>query len=115
MVQIGNEINYGMSGETKLENVITLLKSGSKAVREVSKEYDNDMSIVVHYTRITDKADVLDLVSKLDDNNLDFDMIGMSYYPFWDGSMENMSRVLELIQERYGKKLFWLKHHMLIQ
>lgn len=106
MVQIGNEINYGMSGETKLENVITLLKSGSKAVREVSKEYDNDMSIVVHYTRITDKADVLDLVSKLVDNDLDFDMIGMSYYPFWDGSMENMSRVLELIQERYGKKAF---------
>ena len=106
MVQVGNEINYGMSGETKLENVITLLKSGSKAVREVSKEYDNDMSIVVHYTRITDKADVLDLVSKLVDNDLDFDMIGMSYYPFWDGSMENMSRVLELIQERYGKKAF---------
>lgn len=106
MVQVGNEINYGMSGETKLENVITLLKSGSKAIREVSKEYDNDMSIVIHYTRITDKADVLDLVSKLVDNDLDFDMIGMSYYPFWDGSMENMSRVLELIQERYGKKAF---------
>ena len=106
MVQVGNEINYGMSGETKLENVITLLKSGSKAVREVSKEYDNDISIVIHYTRITDKADVLDLVSKLVDNDLDFDMIGMSYYPFWDGSMENMSRVLELIQERYGKKAF---------
>ncbi len=106
MIQIGNEINYGMSGETKLENVIALLKSGSKAIREVSADYGKEISIVVHYTRITDKADVLNLVSKLVENELDFDMIGMSYYPFWDGSMDNMSRVLELIQGRYNKKVF---------
>ena len=106
MIQIGNEINYGMSGETKFENVVTLLKSGSKAIREVSAEYGKDINIVVHYTRITEKGDVLDLVSKLCDNDLDFDMIGMSYYPFWDGGMDNMSRVLELIHERYGKKAF---------
>ncbi len=106
MIQIGNEINYGMSGEVKLENVITLLKAGSKAIREVSADYGKDISIVVHYTRITDKSDVLNLVSKLVENELDFDMIGMSYYPFWDGGMDNMSRVLELIQERYGKKVF---------
>lgn len=106
MIQIGNEINYGMCGETKLENVIELLKSGSKAIREVSGEYGKDISIVVHYTRITDKADVLTLVEKLVEAELDFDSIGMSYYPFWDGSLENMSRVLELIQERYGKDAF---------
>ncbi|RKM59400.1 arabinogalactan endo-1,4-beta-galactosidase [Butyrivibrio sp. CB08] len=106
MVQIGNEINYGMSGETKLDNVISLLKAGSMAVREVSADYGKEISIVVHYTRIMDKADVLTLVSKLVENDLDFDMIGMSYYPFWDGGMDNMSRVLELIQERYGKKVF---------
>lgn len=106
MIQIGNEINYGMSGESKFENVVTLHKSGSKAIREASAEYGKDINIVVHYTRITAKGDVLDLVSKLCDNDLDFDMIGMSYYPFWDGGMDNMSRVLELIQERYGKKAF---------
>ena len=39
MIQIGNEINYGMSGEPRLENVITLLKAGSKAIREVSADY----------------------------------------------------------------------------
>lgn len=106
MIQIGNEINYGMSGETKLENVIELLKSGSKAIREVSEDYEKDIDIVVHYTRITAKGDVLTLVEKLVNAELDFDMIGMSYYPFWDGGMDNMSRVLELIQERYGKKAF---------
>ena len=37
---------------------------------------------------------------------MDYDMIGLSFYPFWDGSMSNMQRVVELIQERYGKKVF---------
>ena len=106
MIQIGNEINYGMAGEYNQDNVIELLKSGSKAIREVSEEYGRNIDIVVHYTRITSKGDVLDLVESLVDAQLDFDMIGMSYYPFWDGGMDNMSRVLELIQERYGKKVF---------
>ena len=106
MVQIGNEINYGMAGENQTENVITLLKAGSEAVREVSAVYDKQIDIVVHYTRITDKGDVLNLVSQLVDSGLDFDMIGMSYYPFWDGTLKNMKRVLELIQEKYEKKVF---------
>ena len=45
-------------------------------------------------------------MSKLVDSELDFDMVGMSYYPFWDGSMDNMARILELIKERYGKEVF---------
>ena len=106
MIQIGNEINYGMSGETKNANVIELLKSGSKAIREVAQTYGKDIFIAVHYTRITDKADVLSLVENLADADVDFDMIGMSYYPFWDGSFDNMKRVLELIEERYDKKVF---------
>lgn len=106
MVQIGNEINYGMSGEKQFEKVLELLKAGSLAVREVSKAHGKEIDVVVHYTRIEDKADVLTLVDRLVRNELDFDMIGMSYYPFWDGSFENMSRVLELINEKYGKKAF---------
>lgn len=106
MVQIGNEINYGMSGEKQFEKVVELLKAGSLAVREVSEAYGKEIDVVVHYTRIQDKADVLTLVERLIRSELDFDMIGMSYYPFWDGSFENMSRVLELINEKYGKKAF---------
>lgn len=106
MIQIGNEINYGMTGETYFPNIVTLLKSGSKAIREVSSEYGKDIAIVVHYTRIEDKSDVLYLVSRLCQNDLDFDMIGMSYYSYWDGDMENMESVLKEIREKYGKKVF---------
>ena len=36
MVQVGNEINNGMSGETTIPAVMQLLAAGSRAVREVS-------------------------------------------------------------------------------
>ena len=106
MVQVGNEINNGMSGETKLENVTQLLHAGCRAVREISESYGKEILTAIHYTRITDKAQVDRLVANLDKSEVDYDMIGLSYYPFWDGSMSNMQRVVELIQERYGKKVF---------
>ena len=106
MVQIGNEINNGMSGETKIENVIELLKSGSKAVREISSERGKDIGIVVHYTDIFPKERVLSLIEKLVNGGLDFDMMGLSYYPFWHGDMDNMKNVIKYIGEHFGKKTF---------
>ncbi len=105
MVQIGNEINYGMSGETSSSSVLTLLKSGSKAVREISEAYSQDIQIVVHYTRVPEAAKLLALVGSLQEGTLDYDVIGLSYYPFWDGSMKNMQHVVETIRKDYGKEV----------
>ena len=105
MVQIGNEINNGMSGETLLPNVMNLLCSGSRAVREISEAYGKDIQIAVHYTNIeeTDKIDKIAL--NLLNFGVDYDIFGLSYYPFWDGTNENMQTVAKNIQEKYGKKV----------
>lgn len=105
MVQIGNEINYGMAGETSSDSVITLLQSGSKAVRETSKSHKKDIQVVVHYTRITEPAKLYGLVEKLEKKELDYDILGLSYYPFWDGSLQNMKTVVSKIREKYNKKV----------
>lgn len=105
MVQIGNEINYGMSGESSSNNVIALLKSGSKAVREVSEKEKTDIKIVVHYTRITEPVKLYSLVDRLESNELDYDIIGLSYYPFWDGTFDNMQKVVKKIKEDYSKEV----------
>lgn len=105
MVQIGNEINHGMSGESFLPSVTTLLEAGSRAVREVSAENEKDIQIVVHYTNIEDLGQIDGLVSNLDNAKLDYDILGLSYYPFWDGNNENMQKVARLIQDKYGKKV----------
>ena len=105
MVQIGNEINYGMSGETFLPNVMKLLQSGSKAVREISDTYTKDIQIVVHYTNIEDNGQIDSLASNLLSAGVDYDILGLSYYPFWDGTNEDMQAVAKNIQQKYGKKV----------
>lgn len=103
MVQVGNEINFGMSGVKDKDAVINLLKSGSQAVREISETYKQDIDIVVHYTRTNHPSEVYALVERLIAKELDFDIVGLSYYPFWDGSFDNIQTVMTTIREEYGK------------
>ncbi|MDE7132136.1 MAG: glycosyl hydrolase 53 family protein [Lachnospiraceae bacterium] len=105
MVQIGNEINNAMAGESFLPNISTLLSSGSRAVREMAQAYGKDIQILVHYTNIEDNGQIDGLVSNLEHTGVDYDIIGLSYYPFWDGTNENMQSVARHIQEEYGKKV----------
>jgi len=105
MVQVGNEINNGMSGETDFDAVATLLHSGSRAVREISEAYGKDIQVVLHYTNIDDPDGIDRIAGKLQDAGVDYDIFGLSYYPFWDGTNENMQDVVKNLRENYGKKV----------
>ena len=105
MVQVGNEINNGMAGEYYLPNVTQLLKSGTKAVREIADTYNKDIQVVIHYTNIESNGEIDSLASNLQNNDVDYDIMGLSYYPFWDGSFDNMQRISKYIQKTYNKKV----------
>ncbi|MCH5250792.1 MAG: glycosyl hydrolase 53 family protein [Lachnospiraceae bacterium] len=105
MVQIGNEINYGLSGETDTHRVMSLLNSGSRAVREISKTYGKDIQIAVHYTNIELTDEIDGIAKNLSDADVDYDIFALSYYPFWDGTNENMQTVAKNIQNKYDKKV----------
>lgn len=105
MVQVGNEINKGMSGETFVSSVAELLKAGSSAVREVSKAAGKDIQVAVHYTDIDKQGEVAKITADLDKYGVDYDIFAMSYYSFWHGSMENMQEMAEYVQDTYGKKV----------
>lgn len=105
MVQVGNEINNGMAGEYYLPNVTQLLKSGTKAVREIADTYNKDIQVVIHYTNIESNGEIDSLASNLQNNDVDYDIMGLSYYPFWDGSFGNMQRISRYIQKTYNKKV----------
>lgn len=104
MVQIGNEITSGMSGEKKWADIATLLKSGSKAVREVSKEYKKDIQIAVHFTN-PEKGKYSTYAKTLDNNDVDYDIFASSYYSFWHGTLENLTKVLKDVATKYDKKV----------
>lgn len=79
MVQIGNEINNGMSGETDVDAVMQLLNSGSKAVREVAESYGKDIKVAVHYTNIEDNDQIDTMAANLKDAGVE----GVFY---WEGT-----------------------------
>ena len=106
MVQVGNEINNGMAGEEDVDTVMDLIASGSRAVREIAKDYGKDIKVAVHYTNIEDYEEVDTRAANLQNAGVDYDLFGLSYYPYWDGTMENMQAVAENIENTYGKDVY---------
>lgn len=104
MVQVGNETNNGMAGETQIPNVAKLMSSGSKAVREVAKSHDKEIQVALHYTNANDYDGLDSILYKLSSFQVDYDIFALSYYPYWHGSFENLQNVMANIQDKYGKK-----------
>ena len=116
MVQIGNELNGGMlwpDGKTWADGdeeiggfagFTRLLKQGARAVRK-AQPWGQRTKIVIH---LADGADndlyrwVFDEVTAA---GVDFDVIGLSFYPYWHGSMDALKANLRDLTERYGKEV----------
>ena len=106
MVQIGNEINNGMSGETDVANVRKLLTAGSKAVREAAADSCKDILVAVHYTNIDDMKKLDTLLTGLQVKEIDYDIVGLSFYPYWHGTMDDLKNAIIHIRDTYDKKVY---------
>ena len=106
MVQIGNEINNGMAGETDVANVRKLLTAGSKAVREAAANSGKEILVAVHYTNIDDMKKLDTLLTGLQVKEIDYDIVGLSFYPYWHGTMEDLKNAIIHIRDTYGKKVY---------
>ncbi|HQB32617.1 MAG TPA: glycosyl hydrolase 53 family protein, partial [Erysipelotrichaceae bacterium] len=102
MVQLGNETNGAMTGESIWKNIIYhLMSSGAKAVREIFPE----ALIAVHFTNPENSSSYQDYAKKLDYYDLDYDVFASSYYPFWHGSLDNLAAILSEIATKYNKQV----------
>lgn len=101
MVQIGNEINNGMAGETNDDNVFQLLKAGSAAVRAI----DKNILIAVHYTDPQSESYQMGKADALDYHEVDYDVFASSFYPFWHGTAQTLTTNLKKIADKYNKKV----------
>ena len=99
MVQVGNETNNGMAGETDWDKILPLMAAGSRAVREVYPE----ALVAVHFTEPQNNGNYRYFADILAQGGLDYDVFGSSYYPFWHGTRENLVKVLTEINRDYGK------------
>ena len=105
MVQIGNETNGSLCGETGWTAIAELMQAGSRAVREVCP----DALVAVHFTSPEKAESYRDYASKLAYYGVDYDVFGSSYYPYWHGTLENLRTVLSEIARSYGKRVMVLE------
>ena len=100
MVQLGNETNGKMSGETVWYKIAQLMAQGAKAVREVFPE----SLVAVHFANPEKVTNYVEYAKNLDYFKVDYDVFASSYYPYWHGTLDNLAKVLNDITEKYGKK-----------
>ena len=108
MVQIGNETTNGFCGETYKSNgwdkVSELFNSGCKAVRSVSAEYNKDIQIALHFTN-PERGNYPSIAKNLNTYGVDYDVFASSYYPYWHGTLSNLTSTLKTVADTYGKKV----------
>ena len=102
MVQVGNETNSGIAGVKSHDNMYRMIAAGCEAVNDVANERGEDIKVVVHFTQIDNYEDTLKKAESLKEAGADYDVFGVSYYPYWHGSFENMENVLKDIKSQYG-------------
>ncbi len=123
MVQVGNELSNGLlwpEGKVpNYENIARLVNAGIRAVRKADEErLSGSIKGVAPQMAGLDKIPVMihldnggnnalyrewfDHFTKLGD---DFEIIGLSYYPFWHGTLQMLNDNMNDIAKRYGKDL----------
>lgn len=99
MVQIGNETNSGIAGVTDFNDIPKVFSAAAKAVRD----FDQNILIAVHFTNPEQTSTMKWRADWLAQNNVDYDVFATSYYPYWHGSLENLTEVLRYVADTYGK------------
>jgi beta-galactosidase len=103
MVQIGNEINHGIvwpEGHiSNPDNLAALLKAGTEAVKEV----DPEITVMMHLALGGQNEESVFWFDNMIARGVQFDIIGLSYYPRWHCTLDDLNaNMLDLIN-RYQK------------
>ena len=116
-IQPGNEISYGMlwgtygndipgnhtyvnSSSASWKRFGDLLRSAIKACREECP----DAEIIIHTERAAQVNVLTNFYDKMASLDIDYDIIGLSYYPYHHGPMTVLDNALTTLEARYPGK-----------
>jgi arabinogalactan endo-1,4-beta-galactosidase len=93
MVQVGNEINAGMlwpDGDyNHFDNLAELLKAGYNATKDCS----STTLVMLHIAEGGDNDLARWWFDNITQREVPYDLIGISYYPFWHGTLRNFNPI----------------------
>lgn len=103
MVQIGNEINHGIlwpDGHiSNPDNLAALLKSGVEGVIAI----DPRIPVMMHLALGGQNQEAVFWLDNMIARGVKFDIIGISYYPRWHGTLSDLKSNLTDLCRRYHK------------
>ena len=109
MIQVGNEITNGMlwpaakvvpTKDGNWETLAALLSSGSKACREVCPK----AKLIIHTEKPGSWNITQSFYNQLRRRNIDYDIIGLSYYPDYHGTLSTLNSVLTTLESQHADK-----------
>ena len=110
-VEVGNEITNGMmwpvGGPLKtpadFDALADLLKAGIRAVRTYGAP--ETIKVMLHVDKGGNRGVSKWFFDNCQQRGVNFDVIGLSYYPFWNGSLDDLRANLSFLAATYQKDI----------
>ena len=81
-----------------MQAMCKLFSAGSKGV----KDYNSDVKVVIH-VESPQKNTLTNWSDNLEKYNVNYDILGTSYYPYWHGTLSNLKKELSYVQTKHNK------------
>jgi beta-galactosidase len=110
MVQIGNETNHGMvwpeGHVSNLDSLAQLINAGTAGVKSV----DASIIMMMHIALGGQNDESVFFIGNMLNRGVQFDVIGLSYYPKWHGTLDDLRYNLSDLLRRYKKDLIVVEY-----
>jgi beta-galactosidase len=110
MVQVGNEINHGMvwpeGNISNVDSLAQLLNAGIAAVKTVAPA----TIIMVHVALGGQNEETVFFMDNMLARGVKFDVIGLSYYPKWHGTLDDLRDNMNDLLRRYDKDIIVVEY-----
>lgn len=113
MVQIGNDIGNGFlwpqgnlwveGGNANWDNLSDLLKAGIKGVKD--SENGENIKIMIHAANSGSITASRQFYANILARGVKFDVIGVSYYPWWHGDFATLENCIFSLSNSFGKDI----------
>ncbi|HEY4061729.1 MAG TPA: beta-galactosidase GalA [Puia sp.] len=113
MVQVGNEINHGMiwpeGGISHPDNLAELVYAGIRGVKAI----DASCPIMLHIALGGQNDESHFFLDNMLERGVPFDVIGLSYYPKWHGSLADLKYNVDDLARQYRKDVIVVEYTQL--
>jgi beta-galactosidase len=110
MVQVGNEINHGMvwpeGNVMNVDSMSQLIGAGIAAVKAV----DPSVIIMLHVALGGQNDESVFFMDQVMKRKIQFDVIGLSYYPKWHGTLDDLRDNMNDLIRRYHKDIIVVEY-----